>query len=272
MLYTILQPSPPLRTIVKRYWMADIDVPLHESFAIQASASVHLGIIFLLGNSYQMKFPVGQPRTITESFITSHLTHSHLNILNSGRTVIFGVDFNHTALSNLLHLPMGNFTDNYISLESVLGKGAHTLNENLRQAQSPAGCVSIIEPFLLNLLSKNSPHKDYADYAVDLITTHAGNIGIQSIAKGLRISDRHLNRIFTEKVGINPKLYARLVRFSYVYKWLEKYPDKSCQDAIFRLGYYDQSHLIKDFVEFSGHPPSHYQQATLELNKFYLQS
>jgi AraC-like DNA-binding protein len=218
MLYTILYPSPLLQGIVKRYWLADVQIPLHHTFDIQVSAAVHLGMVFLIGDSYQILYASGATRTIDESFMLGHITQSHVNRSNAGRTALFGVDFNHTVLSHLLHMPMEDFRDTYISLEAVLGPEAQLLQEKLRQAQSPAACVSIIEPFLLKLL-KNTPfQKDYADYAIQLINSYEGNIGVHEIATELRISDRHLNRVFLEKVGINPKMYARLVRFSQVYK------------------------------------------------------
>jgi AraC-like DNA-binding protein len=69
-------------------------------------------------------------------------------------------------------------------------------------------------------------------------------------------SARRLTEVFTAEFGLGPKQAARLVRFDAARRALESgvTPGSVAAD----LGYTDQSHLSRDFSEFTGHPPRRY--------------
>ena len=66
------------------------------------------------------------------------------------------------------------------------------------------------------------------------------------------------SRIF----GFPPKLYSRITRFQAA---LGEYGSgKSLTDIAYDCGYYDQSHFINDFREFSGYNPKVYFSGQLK--------
>ncbi len=62
---------------------------------------------------------------------------------------------------------------------------------------------------------------------------------------------------------MNPKAYARIVRFSKAYRLHETFPQLSWTEIAHTAGYFDQMHLIKDFKEFAGVNPSVIEQQLL---------
>ena len=52
------------------------------------------------------------------------------------------------------------------------------------------------------------------------------------------------------------KLYARIARFHEAFRILESKSVISWTDLTFELGYYDQTHFIKDFKEFARLTPA----------------
>lgn len=69
---------------------------------------------------------------------------------------------------------------------------------------------------------------------------------------------KQFNRIFSEYVGSNPKEFTRTIRFQRALHILEKQPPISLTALAYQCGYFDQSHLIKDFKALSGYTPTEY--------------
>lgn len=79
------------------------------------------------------------------------------------------------------------------------------------------------------------------------------NVG--DVAAELRVSERHLRRVFVDAVGMSPKAFARLSRFSRATDLARAAPRASWASIAAAAGYYDQAHLIEDFHAFAGATP-----------------
>jgi len=71
-------------------------------------------------------------------------------------------------------------------------------------------------------------------------------------------ADRQLRNHFVNDLGLAPKRYLRLQRFRLVLRSMSATP-VSWADVALDHGYYDQSHLIRDFQEFLGHSPESFR-------------
>ena len=69
------------------------------------------------------------------------------------------------------------------------------------------------------------------------------------------LGKKQFERLFNELVGINPKEYARIVRFQKSLKLLQHYSDVNQAQLAYQCGYADQSHFIREFKQFSGYTP-----------------
>jgi AraC-like DNA-binding protein len=67
---------------------------------------------------------------------------------------------------------------------------------------------------------------------------------------------RQVQRISRDRIGMSPKAFARVIRFSAAYRLHEERPGLRWTDIAYRCGYFDQMHLIRDFRDFAGMPPS----------------
>jgi transcriptional regulator GlxA family with amidase domain len=72
-------------------------------------------------------------------------------------------------------------------------------------------------------------------------------------------SRRHVTQRFRRQIGITPKAYARLLRFQHASSLLaEDSASRSLADVAVVAGYYDQSHLTRDFAALAGVTPNAY--------------
>lgn len=79
------------------------------------------------------------------------------------------------------------------------------------------------------------------------------------------MSRRNFERKFFKKVGLSPKYYARVRRIGYLLNHIAG-KKKADWGALFsECEFYDQSHFIKDFVEFTGRTPQQYLDDNREL-------
>lgn len=78
---------------------------------------------------------------------------------------------------------------------------------------------------------------------------------VSVVATDLGMSERHLRRIFHEKVGIGPKAYAKLARFHRAVEAARAERHASWAGIAAAAGYYDQAHLIAEFRAISGVTP-----------------
>jgi AraC-like DNA-binding protein len=64
--------------------------------------------------------------------------------------------------------------------------------------------------------------------------------------------------VFNLEVGVKPKLFVRIQRFQRVLQKVHYLPVVDWRQLALEQGYFDQSHLIRDFVAFSGLSPADY--------------
>ncbi len=87
-----------------------------------------------------------------------------------------------------------------------------------------------------------------------MIANSHGKVKVKEVARQSCYSERQLNRLFLTQIGMNIKDFARLTRFNYVLKHIQK---SSLLFAALsqQAGYFDQAHFDKDFKAISGVTP-----------------
>jgi transcriptional regulator GlxA family with amidase domain len=80
-----------------------------------------------------------------------------------------------------------------------------------------------------------------------------GSYPIGKLARALGTTARTLERRFRSHVGATPKKYARVVRLRHAV--LQRPRLSGWADVAHTTGYYDQSHMIKEFQEIYGLAP-----------------
>ena len=160
-----------------------------------------------------------------------------MEIEPAGAVDLIGIRFRPGGLFPFLRAPMSDLTGGWADLRDV----DRALVRDLEGARGPE------EALLARLRPADGPVRA----AVAAIERGEPRIG--RIARGLGLHPRRLERMFLREVGVAPKLLARVVRFQGVLRGSGDWATvaQAC-------GYYDQAHLIRDFKEFAGEPPTAY--------------
>lgn len=109
--------------------------------------------------------------------------------------------------------------------------------------------VKIAEDILLRHLNKRHSNP-FVMEVVGEILRKKGNLKFLELWQEMNISERQMERLFKEYMGISPKLFSSLIRYQYLWRDIFFNPDFNIQDGVFQYGYTDQSHLLHDFKRF----------------------
>lgn len=114
--------------------------------------------------------------------------------------------------------------------------------------------IPIAEKYLLSHLHIERENHILNDAVRDMILNQ-GNISMSQLGKSICISNRQLERVFKENMGISPKQFSSLVRYQYLWNHILFKKNIDILDEVYQLGYTDQAHLIKDFKRYHSLTP-----------------
>lgn len=88
--------------------------------------------------------------------------------------------------------------------------------------------------------------------AVAEILSRRGALRMHELARDIHVSDRQMQRVFQENMGVSPKTFASLVRYQNLWRDILAAPDRPIMDEVYLLQYTDQAHLCREFKRYHG--------------------
>ncbi|WFE31189.1 AraC family transcriptional regulator [Micromonospora sp. WMMD975] len=168
------------------------------------------------------------------------------------------------AARRLLGLPLGELANRVAPVDRVAGWLARLRDELAGEPGWP-GRFRRLDAALTARLVATDPVDGRLLAAWRRLDGSGGAVGVAALADEIGWSRRHLAVRFRQEFGLPPKTVARLLRFQRAYATLGRTvltapaadPDGSgWAERAARWGYYDQSHLTREFREFAGAPPA----------------
>jgi transcriptional regulator GlxA family with amidase domain len=169
---------------------------------------------------------------------------------------MFRVHFHPGALYRLLGIPLFEFTHQYSDASAIISREVEDVNERLANCSDYTQMVQVVETYLIEKVKnvKKSPYQ--IDDIAACMLANPSKFSLDYLAYQACLSPRQFNRKFTERIGIGPKLYSRIIRFYRAYKYKERNPSADWLTVAILFDYADYQHLVKDFKEFAGATPA----------------
>lgn len=189
--------------------------------------------------------------------------------INKDKLGVIMVGFKPWGLQQFIPFGMEEFSNKNLDLREVWPKEISRLEDQLRSKKTDPERIALIERFLLSKLSLSQPDK-LIEYAMMRVLNSNGTIAIKDLAATHYLSQKQFTRRFIQSVGITPKLFSRIVRFQGILS-LMRQEEMQLTDIAFEAGYYDQSHFIKEFRQFTNESPSSFEHLRLQttLGKYF---
>jgi methylphosphotriester-DNA--protein-cysteine methyltransferase len=257
MLLRTYSPGPPLGEYIDRFWFCS-DTPSHPRELILPSGTVEL-VINLSDDEIRI-FDPGDPARVrrypgavvsgpySNCFLIDPLVHAS----------IIGVHFRPGRATPVLGVPASELANAHVDLSACWGPAAAELRERLCAAASPAKRFAVLEEVLLRRLRQTPPRHGAIPVALDALERADAGVKVRDLAGRVGLSQRRFIQLFTAEVGLTPKLYGRVRRFQRARELVRSAAEPDWAAVAVACGFFDQSHLIRDFGEFSGLSPVAY--------------
>ncbi len=125
----------------------------------------------------------------------------------------------------------------------------------------------IAERALMKRLNKSKENTVLMNSLYNIISAD-GNISVKDLSGDCYISKRQLERFYSEYTGVSPKQMIELIRYQKLWRNILRY-DFDINEAIEKFGFYDQSHLLKEFKKYHGENITDAKKAAMEMSHFY---
>lgn len=250
-------PAQPLATFVDYLWSLS-DNPLHTREHVVPSGTLEL-VINLHQDEFRIYGPIrtGEYRRMSGA-IVSGAYRGFFVIDTLQHSSIVGVHFKPGGARPFLGISAVELADAHVELETLWGRCARELRERLCTASTHQERFRILEDALVARLSQRFERHPAVRFALSRLART--DTSIDEIVKQVGLSHRRFIELFAEEIGMTPKTFGCIQRFQRAMALLGTIPGQQWSELALHSGYFDQSHMIRDFVRFSGLSPSEFMR------------
>ncbi|GAA4238207.1 helix-turn-helix domain-containing protein [Actinomadura meridiana] len=232
-------PSPDLARFVEFYWHVRWRAEKPYEAKVLAYPSVHL--VF--------EEPVPLVYGVQRSLFVRRL---------EGRGQVLGVKFRPGCFRPFAAGPVSDLADRRVPATDVFPRRVEDVGRAVLRDTDLDAMVAAAEEFLLGCLPEPDPVADEVAAMVEAMTADPALFRVDQAAGTLHVSARTLQRLFADYVGASPKWVLRRARLQEAASRADQGARVDWADLADDLGYFDQSHLIRDFTAALGVPPARY--------------
>jgi AraC-like DNA-binding protein len=261
--FSRIEPPKELKHLVECYWIVK-----NADRAPSLQKIIPDGfpeIIFHFAHPYKIELQ-STWETQAKSLVAGQIT-KYFFLENTGQSDILGIKLQPAALTQLFGTEMSSLKDKVVSLHDFGNGGLNRINQAIRETGDDMERIKLINSDFMNrgLAIQTNP----LEKVLGNIFSSNGILSVNFICKESGITERQLERLFKKYIGISPKFFARIIRFSYIFQVVQK-KKLSWSEVGLESGFYDQAHFIKNFKAFTGEDPSNYFFDDPNLANFFL--
>ena len=262
-------PSALLSPYIKRYWAI-------ENVLDKGEACVQR--IIPTGMPELLLYFTPRPKILNnDNYLSDNLAlYGHQNgfydMELTGSLSVFSIDFQPQGLMQFFDFPLSEICNRNVSLKDIGGQAGRDLEARMHEARTFPQRVQIVETYLFGLLKTNFDNFKFQQisHIAELIKRTHGNVSVNQMASEACLSRKQFERIFSERIGISPKQYLKIIRFQSAIFQKQQNSSLTMTELSYESGYFDQSHFINDFKLLSGLTPKQYFSENEVCSDFFV--
>lgn len=182
-------------------------------------------------------------------------------------TALFGIRFYAWAAAVFADDTMAETLNVYDCTQRYFGDFSDNIAEEILCAEGLYEKKRLVEKYLLKKLGNRSINPSVLNSIVYSIR-YNGKATVKDLVDVNAVSNRKLERDFLSTMGISPKQMVNLIRYQLLWQDAVKH-DFNVLDSVEKYGFYDQSHLLKEFKKYHGLTLTEARNEVLRLSHFY---
>lgn len=257
-----ISPSVNLYPFIKHYLFLDSNEKRVKNLRLFSDGNT--GIVFSLKSNLRMAIRNGNTDQLPSSFVYGQLTNFR-DLYLAGEESLVIIVFQPSGLYKMIQIPGDELLDNIIRTEDLFGNQSLILREKLFEQSDVRQKVDLLNKFFTMCSSRIISSADtLIGASLSVIIQNHGLISMSQLVKHTGYTERHLERKFNESIGLSPKRFGSIIRLHHFLRIL-----KTCTGDLTQMGYdagyFDQSHLIREFKKYTGMTPKRYVTASDKL-------
>lgn len=252
MRYSEYEPPEALSPWIKLFWV--FESRSSDQIPETIVADGHPELIVHFRSSF-LEIGEDGKQTLQPAAITCGQLTRPLVLQSSSDAGMIGIRFQPCGMAPFISSPMKCLTDARVPASELfveIDRLADDVMDSSNDKQRVAACVR----FLMSSLDAGRDDITVR-HALDRIVRSRGNISVEALATLTGKSRRSLELAFQKAVGTSPKMYCRITRFRHLYDLVSDLgPNADWVQTALDSGFFDQSHLIRDFRRFAGESPT----------------
>lgn len=238
-----VEPDPDLAGLVDYFWWARWDTPEPHEQEVVPRPVVHVSA----------EVVGGEPRLLVHGV---HPRMFRRRLSGVGHTVAAG--FRPAAFRPFLRGDVAALQGREVPAADVLGVDDRRVAADVLSCERPEDGAALLAGWLRGLTPEDDPLVAALADLVERVEEDTSLVRAEQLAELAGVSLRTLQRRFHSHVGIGPKWVVQRCRLLDVTSAAHGDAHVDWADLAVRLGYADQSHLIRAFTRLVGHPPAAY--------------
>lgn len=251
MKYLTHKPAPPLDGLVAHLWSIT-DAPAHARERIVPAGTFEL-VVNLDENQIRVYGPDGAARCHAAAVVSGAFASSFI-VDTREHACLIGVHFRPGGARAFLGARADEFRDSHVELAALWSPAAaDRLRDELASASHGPERFAILERTLRERLVPSLAQRPCARAFLS-----RPDAPVAELARLYGRSHRSFIDMFSAEVGMTPKLFQRVRRFQRALALAGEQREPRWAQLALDCGYFDQSHLIRDFAAFAGITPAEY--------------
>lgn len=255
MFFRTYKPNAPLSDFVENFWAYSFNsVRLRERIFPSGTFEIVFNLrddeIRIYKDAEADSFQRYSGAIISGPYAGPFLTDTALE------SSVIGVHFKPGGAFPFLGVGAEELRGRHCDLEAIWGTGAVALRERLCGTGPVEHRFRLLEQFLKTRLRSLKRHS--AVVLALSVFAHARSQMTRELAHDACLSEKRFIDVFRREVGVNPRLLTRICRFQRILARTQRPDGLNWAELASNYGYFDQSHLIRDFVAFSSVSPTEY--------------
>ena len=261
MRYIEYLPAPPLRSIIRYYGFLDQPDTFEEAITYVTPPSLSKGLMFHYYRKSKLMVDNGVFKgNLPLGFVMPQAVKPNSWTFDKGWSIL-AVIFQPGMFRKVFPFSTVGLSDYFILFDDLKNKCYSEMLEQISLAPDNHARVQLLDNFFLSELRDVDTSDDYVSVFIKTLFKSSRK-PIHELTRDIPMTDRHFRRHFLREIGLSPKTYQRLVRFSQAFHLLQTGRFNKLSSLAYSCGYYDQSTFIREFKQFLDTTPSAFLRQT----------
>ena len=246
--------SPDLQPYVKKFWTKEKEAFEDVGTTYRFTPDGYVEFLFYLHERAVYHFPMHQDGMEYEALVIGQFTR-HVDFTLPANMKALMVKIYPWATAAFFGVPASEMTDRVVNLYDLFPQEKSFIQNEVLGAGNIYQAIYKVEQFLRRIIRPERLDKHLSGL-IKFVFEQQGMLKMEELLDLSNHSQRHLNTLFRQSLGLSPKFFSGVRRIYSVAHAIRSNPNKPLTEICYEFDYFDQAHFIRDFKKFTFNTPS----------------